>query len=237
MDLRNLNISKRDFVVFICFTFLSFLLRFWSFFDSVIDRDESLYFLIAQSFLQGKPPYIEVWDNKPPGIFILFSLAILIFGDSITSIRILACLSVAFTSYFLYKTAKLISKNNQKVGLLAGILYLVFSLSNNGVAANAEILFAPFVTLAFYLLFKNKNYRSFSFFVIGFLLGLAMQIKYVVLMEFIAFLVIISTRLFFERNKAKELKTALIKVYTFSLLGFILPFLFIVLYFHYGRLL
>lgn len=231
MHLINLNISKRNFIVFICFAFLSFLLRFWSFFDSVIDRDESLYFLIAQSFLHGIPPYVEVWDNKPPGIFILFSLAILIFGDSITSIRILACLSVAVTSYFLYKTAKLISKNNQKIGLLAGILYLVFSLSNNGVAANAEILFAPFVTLAFYLIFKNTKYRYSTFFVIGLLLGLAMQIKYVVLMDFIAFLVIVSTRLFSERKKDKELKTLLIKIYTFSTLGFILPFLVIALYF------
>lgn len=230
MALINLNISKRNFIVFIGFTFLSFFFRFWSFFDSVIDRDESLYFLIAQSFLNGIPPYVEVWDNKPPGIFILFSSAILIFGDSITSIRILACLSVAVTSYFLYKTAKLLSKSNEKIGLLAGILYLVFSLSNNGVAANAEILFAPFVVLAFYLLFKNSKYRSYTFFTIGFLLGLAMQIKYVVLMDFIAFLVIVSTRLFFEKSKSNKLKT-LIKIYSFSVLGFILPFLFIVLYF------
>lgn len=231
MDLINLNISKKNIIVFICFTFLSFLLRFWSFFDSVIDRDESLYFLIAQSFLNGIPPYVEVWDNKPPGIFILFSLAILIFGDSIISIRILACFSVAVTTYFLYKTAKLISKNNEKIGLLAGILYLVFSLSNNGVAANAEILFAPFVALAFYLLFKTTKYRYFTFFIIGLLLGIAMQIKYVVLMDFIAFLVIVTTRLFFKRNKDKKLKTVLIKIYTFSILGFILPFLFTALYF------
>ena len=231
MALISLNISKRNFIVFICFTFLSFFFRFWSFFDSVIDRDESLYFLIAHSFLNGIPPYVEIWDNKPPGIFILFSLAILIFGDSITSIRILACLSIAFTSYFLYKIAKLINKNNERIGLLAGILYLVFSLSNNGVAANAEILFAPLVTLAFYLLFRDTKYRGFTFFVIGFLLGLALQIKYVVLMDFIAFLVIVSTRLFFEKNKVKELKTTLIKIYSFSILGFILPFLFTVIYF------
>lgn len=231
MALISLNISKRDFIVFTCFTFLSLFFRFWSFFDSVIDRDESLYFLIAHSFLNGIPPYVEVWDNKPPGIFILFSLSILIFGDSITSIRILACLSVASTSYFLYKIAKLISKNNEKIGLLAGILYLVFSLSNNGVAANAEILFAPFVALAFYLLFKDTKYRSFTFFIIGVLLGIAMQIKYVVLMDFIAFLVIVSTRLFFKTNKGNKLKTTLIKVYSFSILGFILPFLLTIIYF------
>jgi 4-amino-4-deoxy-L-arabinose transferase-like glycosyltransferase len=230
MDLINLKIPRKI-IVFICFTFLSFLLRFWSFFDSVIDHDESLYFLIAQSFLNGIPPYVEIWDNKPPGIFILFSLAILIFGDSITSIRILACLSVAVTSYFLYEIAKLIGNNNEKIGLIAGILYLVFSLSNNGVAANAEILFAPLVTLAFYLLFKNTKYGYYKYFVIGLLLGLAMQIKYVVIMDFIAFLVIVITRLFFKQNKNNNSIIALIKIYMFATLGFIVPFLFTAIYF------
>lgn len=226
-NFRNIN---KSLAIFICFIFLSFLLRAWSFFYSVIDRDESLYLLVARSLLNGTPPYIEVWDNKPPGIFIIFYLAISFLGDSVVSIRILACFSVAITSYFLYKLGCLLNENNKKIGLLSGILYLLFSLNNDGVAANTEIFFAPFVVITFYLFFKTKNYTYFTFLGLGLLLGIAMQLKYVVFMDFIAYLLIATHYLHFKIKNTNKFKI-LLSLNIFSSIGFILPFLAVALYF------
>lgn len=223
------NINKNK-AIFICFVFLSFLFRFWSFFYSVIDRDESLYLLVARSLLNGTPPYIEVWDNKPPGIFILFYWAISLLGDSVVSIRILACLSVAITSYFLYKLGGIFSENNKKIGLLSGILYLVFSLNNDGVAANTEIFFAPFVVITFYLLFKTNKYTYFTFLFLGLLLGIAMQLKYVVFMDFVAYLLIATHYSYFKIKNTNKFKI-IILLNIFSSIGFILSFLAVALYF------
>ena len=90
----NLNTLKTNnwfvFFVFICITFF---LRISSFFQSVINWDESLYLLMASSILDGHIPYSVVWDIKPPGIYVLFSLAQILFGHSISSIRIITCIA------------------------------------------------------------------------------------------------------------------------------------------------
>ncbi|MEM1169405.1 MAG: glycosyltransferase family 39 protein [Cyanobacteria bacterium P01_H01_bin.35] len=171
-------------IIFLAFLLLSFFLRFWTLFVSVLDKDESIYILAADSLLNSNLPYIEIWDNKPPGIFILFSLTMLILGNSIVSIRILSIIATTFTSYFLYRIGAAIdAKYGEKIGLLAGSLYAIFSLHNDGAAANAEILFAPFVTGAFVLLFQDRKFSNIKVFLIGLILGIGMQIKYLVIMD------------------------------------------------------
>ncbi|NES05603.1 MAG: glycosyltransferase family 39 protein [Okeania sp. SIO2F4] len=171
-------------IIFLAFLLLSFFLRFWTLFVSVLDKDESIYILGADSLLNSNLPYIEIWDNKPPGIFILFSLTMLILGNSIVSIRILSIIATTFTSYFLYRIGATIdAKQGEKIGLLAGSLYAIFSLHNDGAAANAEILFAPFVTGAFLLLFQDRKLSNIKVFLIGLILGIGMQIKYLVIMD------------------------------------------------------
>ncbi|NEQ72535.1 MAG: hypothetical protein F6K23_05285 [Okeania sp. SIO2C9] len=177
------NINQK-LIIFLAFLLLSFFLRFWTLFVSVLDKDESIYILGADSLLNGNLPYIEIWDNKPPGIFILFSLTMLIFGKSIVSIRILSIIATTFTSYFLYSIGVTIDKKQgDKIGLLAGALYAIFSLHNDGAAANAEILFAPLVTGAFLLLFHNREPSNIQVFLSGLILGIGMQIKYLVVMD------------------------------------------------------
>ncbi len=177
------NINQK-LIIFLVFLLLSFFLRFWTLFVSVLDKDESIYILGADSLLNGNLPYTEIWDNKPPGIFILFSLTMLILGNSIVSIRILSIVATSFTSYFLYRIgANIDAKHGDKIGLLAGSLYAIFSLHNDGAAANGEILFAPFVTGAFMLLFQDRKLSNLRVFLIGLILGIGMQIKYLVIMD------------------------------------------------------
>ena len=40
---------------------------------SVLDWDESLYFIMAQQWRLGHLPYTTVWDNKPLGIYAIFA--------------------------------------------------------------------------------------------------------------------------------------------------------------------
>ncbi len=192
-------------IIFLAFLLLSFFLRFWTLFVSVLDKDESIYILGADSLLNSNLPYIEIWDNKPPGIFILFSLTMLILGNSIVSIRILSIIATTFTSYFLYRIGATIdAKQGEKIGLLAGSLYAIFSLHNDGAAANAEILFAPFVTGAFLLLFQDRKLSNIKVFLIGLILGIGMQIKYLVIMDVLGLVLLGSWLKKEEEGKRKE---------------------------------
>ncbi|MCL2932221.1 MAG: glycosyltransferase family 39 protein [Trichodesmium sp. MAG_R03] len=215
------NINQR-LIIFLGFLLLSLFLRFWTLFVSVLDKDESIYILGADSLLNGNLPYTKIWDNKPPGIFILFSLAMLMFDKSIVSIRIISILATTFTSYFLYRIGvKVDEKQGEKMGLLAGGLYAIFSLHNDGAAANAEIFFAPFVTLGFLFLFQDRKLSNIKVFMIGIILGIGMQIKYLVIMDTLA-LVLLGSLYRKEGGIREKEKEGLIKNFQITLKFYII---------------
>ena len=227
--------QKREWLVIGFFLLLAFFIRFPAFFQSAIGPDEGLYLLVAKNFVEGNPPYTVVWDNKPIGIYLFFSLALILFGDSIASIRIIACLAVFITCYLLYRLGKVIS-NNVIIGLLAGILYAVFSTGIMGLMSDTEIFFAPFITLAFYLLFTlrfnqvSRRNLSLRLLGIGLLIGCALQIKQVVIFQFLALLIILGIDLKLRSEKLKYF-SEIFKSYALVIIGAIIPLLLICFYY------
>lgn len=51
-------------------------------------RDQGVYGVIADGILAGRMPYRDVWDIKPPGIFVIFAAANAVFGRHMASIRL-----------------------------------------------------------------------------------------------------------------------------------------------------
>lgn len=226
----------KDILILFSFISLVIILRLSAFFQSVFDHDESLYLLVANSLLEGNAPYTNVWDNKPPGIYFVYALGLIIFGNNIISIRIITCLAVAITCFLLYRLGKIITKDS-KLGLIAGIFYAIFSLENGGLGGNTEIFFTPFVVLGFYLLFSLKNSpenpiskQKITLLIIGLTMGFALQIKQVVLFDFIAILIILSLRLFEERkNVKKSILQEILSCFAWLLLGFTIPTIVIII--------
>jgi len=52
-------------------------------------RDQGIYAVVAEGLLEGKMPYRDVWDFKPPGIFIVYALAQGLLGKSMLAPRLL----------------------------------------------------------------------------------------------------------------------------------------------------
>lgn len=179
---------RKFFVPCLLLTFVT-ILRIPAFFQSAIDVDESVYLLVSRSILEGNVPYTEVWDHKPPGIYVLFAIAQFVFGHSLSSIRLLTCIAVGITCYVLLCIGRLINGSiGSEVGILSGTLYAVYSLENTGLAANTEIFFNLFVAVSFYLIISEvRRSRSVSrgrTLAAGLVMGMALQIKYVVIFEF-----------------------------------------------------
>lgn len=231
-------LNKKPWLVFIFYILLAIFLRWSSFYQSLIDWDESLYLLVAKAWQEGNPPYTTIWDNKPPGIYAIFLIAISVFGHSVLSIRIMACLFVAITCFFLYKIGSLIERNGRGIGLLSGGLYAFVILGNEGMASNTEIFFTTFVVIAFYLFFSANNFhirelfakQYLTLFLIGFLLGVGFEIKYVVLFDFLALsLILVLTYILQVKSNTKY--WLILQSISFLSLGFVLPFIVVSLYF------
>ena len=227
---------SKSWIILIFFIVLVCVLRISTFFQSVIDWDESVYLLMSKSILDGNLPYIQVWDHKPPGIYLLFSLSQIVFGQSVISIRILTCIFVSISCLFLYKSGNVINPHNNQNGLLAGILYAFFSLKNGGLSANTELFFTFFNILAFYLIFitlfsSNKEliFHKFRFFIIGLVMGISLHIKYLVIFDFIAIFLIVISYYYLKSSNRKLM--GLTKIVLCLLTGSFIPFLLFMLYF------
>ncbi len=56
-------------------------------------RDQGIYAVVADAILRGEMPYRDAWDFKPPGVFLVYTLAQGIFGSNEWSIRLLEVIS------------------------------------------------------------------------------------------------------------------------------------------------
>lgn len=188
--LHSTNTRDRNLLVLLAFLLLAGAVRLSTLlFSSALDWDESLYILGAEALLEGNLPYLTVWDHKPPGIFGLFAVPISVIADPIIAVRILALIAVASTSFLLWKTFRAADKSSNFAGIIAGVLYTVFSLGNGGTASNTELFYVPLVLSAFYIATRayafdqpsDSSLRVPHVLGAGLLLGLGGAINYLAL--------------------------------------------------------
>jgi hypothetical protein len=163
------------------------VLRAYAFTSAGLDWDESLYIVIAQRWLAGGIPYLTVWDQHPMGLPALFAVAELFFRDGLVAARV-ACFIAVVGTAFLLGLFMLRHVGSIMAGILAGMLYLLYMTRPEGLAANTECFNNLIVTAASFILF-NETTRAAGFmrtgvvFAASLLLGIGLQIKYVVLPE------------------------------------------------------
>jgi 4-amino-4-deoxy-L-arabinose transferase-like glycosyltransferase len=238
-NMRLKQIIQTDWLVLLLFTILVFLFRLPTFYEFGVSNngDEGLYLLMARDLLDGKPPYTGVWDNKPIGIYIIYSLALILFGNSVVSIPVIACIAISISCFLLYKFGRLIGDNDPQIGFLAGLLYAIFSTGNDELSANTEIFFVGFTIFSVYQLFQvtssnSVRRNSIRLFLIGLAMGIALTIKQVVIFEFIAIAIITAIALRFSQPKERRYKLKhLWQIYISLFSGFIIPTALVALYF------
>jgi 4-amino-4-deoxy-L-arabinose transferase-like glycosyltransferase len=162
------------------------------FFRSVLDWDESLYFLMAAQWRAGHLPYTVIWDNKPAGIYAIFALFQDLAGARVAAIRIAGVVFISVTAYALRWVAAIIAED-KGAGLLAGFAYIVGSLSNDGLSANSEPFMAAFTVLAVLVALAEGPAIPLAL-LAGLLAGAAFMVKYVAIFEDPAILFLILVR-------------------------------------------
>jgi hypothetical protein len=159
---------------FLLFFVIAFLIRFPFFFRDYIDRDESTFILMGQSWVDGFLPYTQLWDLKPPITFFFFAAIIYVFGKSFLAIRIAGVLMVAITALFTYKIG--LSVANKKVAFWSGILVVLLqSLFGSLQGVMSEHISITFFVMALYLLISKQNFLNYLF--AGLLLGISVMTK------------------------------------------------------------
>jgi 4-amino-4-deoxy-L-arabinose transferase-like glycosyltransferase len=144
---------------------------------SVLDWDESLYFLMARQWLRGQLPYTSIWDNKPIGIYAIFAGFQAVFGTQVFAMRIATVLFISVLAFALFRMTEILTARRDAAWLAGGALVLC-ALSNDGLSANTELFMATFTALAVWAALATRWGL-----LVGLLLGAAFMVKYVAMFE------------------------------------------------------
>lgn len=160
--------------VFIFLSLVTFVIRLPFFFRDYIDRDESTFILLGQSWVDGHLPYTQLWDLKPPLTFAFFAAIIYFFGKSFIAIRVFGSFLVIITSFYTYKLgAKLGSKQTALWASVFSVFLLSLFGSLQGVMSE-HICMAFFIPAIYLLASKKENYW---FLIAGVLMGITVMVK------------------------------------------------------------
>ena len=158
---------------------------------SELNWDEGLYRLIAGSLLHGHAPYVEFWDRKPVGIFLAVAGIQAIFGNDILVLRIATSVGVGISAFLLSLLGRRMFPGTPLTGVLAGFFYISYSMLNGGDGTNTELIFTPLYLAGAVILLRTAASEGHKVFVpafaAGLLAGAALQVKYVVIFDILAF--------------------------------------------------
>lgn len=196
VDFIEKNFTTRDAVFLSITTAVFAILRFPSVFEPHWYGDEGIYEVIGVALRQGRGLYSEIWDNKPPILYLIYAL----FDGDLFSVRLASLLvgMVAVVVFFLI--TKKLFKNY--LSIIVSNIFFVFLLATpviEGNIANAENFMILPTLLAFYLLFCLDSKRKLiPTIAAGILLSFSFLTKIVAIFDFISFALILIGLKFFE---------------------------------------
>ncbi len=216
----------------LCLSVFFFILRIPSLIEPYWYGDEGIYEVIGVALRNGRLLYTDIWDNKPPLLYLLYA----VFSGDQFLVRLASLFfGIASVIIFFFLARKVFTSNTlpyiltSLYALLFGLPFIEGNIANSENFMQMFILLACFCTITLYekkeqLLQRKDAVLFFS----GILLGIAFLFKIVALFDFAAlfvFLLIISAPAKVQTKKQllHWIQTSLPHVF-FITLGFIIPF-------------
>lgn len=143
-----------------------------------MERDEAGFAYIGHWIFNGKSLYVDIVDNKLPGLYLLYGLFTNMFGYNSSGVHVgLLFTTVASAVCFYFLSKELF---NRSVSAIATGFFIVLITSANvaGFAAHATQLLLPFVLGGWWFFWKGmRSGNKTLFFLAGLLMGIAFIIK------------------------------------------------------------
>lgn len=122
-------------------------LRAWDFGNPVVHVDEQFYLLVGERIWHGAVPFVDIWDRKPVGLFLIYAVAAAFPGDGIVAYQLMAT-AAAIATAAVTRLASLRVGARPSGALLAGIAYLLWLPMMGGRGGQAPVFYNLLVALA-----------------------------------------------------------------------------------------
>ena len=114
-------------------------------------NDANCFFTIGRGIIHGLVPYRDLFDHKGPVIYFVYALAALISDNSFIGVWIIECIAACIFAIFSWKTVKLFAEPSKyAITLMPLFLGVIYTCKMFNFGGNAEELFFPLLTIAFY---------------------------------------------------------------------------------------
>jgi hypothetical protein len=123
-----------------------------------LGRDQGEFATIGRGLLDGRVPYRDLWNPKPPAVFYVYGLAMTFLGRTAIALRAIDFFIVPVICWALYALGKRVA--NRRVGLWAALLFPVFYFTETfwTLTQNDGIVLLPMV-LGMVCVFKAAEMR------------------------------------------------------------------------------
>ncbi|MEI9928299.1 MAG: hypothetical protein WDN44_12150 [Sphingomonas sp.] len=98
------------------------LLRFPQFGNAIAGLDEQFYLLVGERMHHGALPYVDLWDRKPIGLFLIFAGIAALPGDGVLAAQLVATLCATGTALLIVLIAR--RWTGWVPAAMAGLFYL-----------------------------------------------------------------------------------------------------------------
>jgi hypothetical protein len=168
---------------------VALLSRVVTFGNPAVILDDQFYLLVGDAMRHGQWPYIDIWDRKPFGLFLLFEGIAALGNGSILVMQLVATLSAAATALVLRAIARMFV--GERAAFLVAVAYLLTLPALGGISGQTPVFYNLFIASAAWLLLTaaaNPDRPMIKQALLAMrLCGLAMAIKPVALFEGAAF--------------------------------------------------
>ncbi|OGM08169.1 hypothetical protein A2159_01665 [Candidatus Woesebacteria bacterium RBG_13_34_9] len=206
------------------FIFIAFLILNVNLNTRIPMRDSGVFLNVARQVLDGKIPYIHLWDHKPPLIYFINALALLIDNKSLFGLWFLEFLFLSASTivcYFLLK--KSFRKGSAIFGTTIFLLTFAKLLTGGNYTEEYALLFQFLILLFFVLAEKENKYRFYPF------IGIFSALIFLLKINAIGITISIILYLIIQKIISNK-KSHLIKKFLDMSLGFIFVLAIILLY-------
>jgi len=235
------NLEKgRDIWFLIVASLIFFFLRFPSLFEPDWYGDEGIYQTLGIGIRTGRLLYRDVFDNKPPLLYLLYSFV----SSDQFMIRLLSLIFGVLTVIIFFYLCKRLFTNAKASYITTGIFAVLFGLPLiEGNIANAENFMLLLNISAGYLILKSletktQNTKYKILLLAGLTLGLSFLFKIIAVFDFAAF-----TGFLFFANYSKKIMDIFklenlikeIKSLIPFIIGFVVPITVTAIYFLFNH--
>ena len=111
--------------------------------NPLLHVDDQYYLLVGKAINHGQLPYVDIWDRKPIGLFLIYAAITRLGGSGVEEYQLVAGLFAVATAWVVTRLASRIA--NRQGALLAGIVYLATLVPFGGQGGQSPVFYNLFI--------------------------------------------------------------------------------------------